>query len=320
MEYDIREELFNRDFLQGYTNERVVRGLTMTPLLEKQVFSDDTFTWFEEDMSVEEAVKRGLQHNPRKLPEGAVMEEIRVEGFSEKHGTVEKRGFQITLSKNKLERKPEAARSILNRIGKLSYSLGRWVEGEVFNKVKSEAIKGGVTVSNSQDLAQAPPILGESSQLSKALTSYELAYDLDDFDQELNTLIYHKRDLKGIRDQLNDNEIVTQNRLVEGWKNGKAFDYLDITHMKGNMFQNQDELIGFDRNVDFGTVYYTEEEGAYNPDVITGMEAFSPLVNVTVQPPDEYLMPKKYTIRMLTGVGVSIETPRALLYKNGLTS
>ncbi|MCE7699944.1 MAG: hypothetical protein K8E24_014345 [Methanobacterium paludis] len=313
-EFDIREEMFNRDFLQGFFTDYTVKGLSMTPLLQKQSLSDDTYTWIEEDMSVEKQIQLGRIHAPRKLAEGAKLEEIRVEGIHTKTGAVEKRGYMLTISNNLVKRQPTVARSILNRMGKLAYGLGRWIEESVWTTVKAEAIKNGITGMT------AEPIIGANAKLQRGLVDYEMAYDSDEFNQELNTLIYKKEDLGDVRKQLNDNEVVTQNRLVDGWKNGRAFNYMDITHMRGNMFQAQGEILGFDRNIDFGTVYYGVEEGAYNPKVLTGMESFAPLINVTVQQPEEWMIPKETTIRMLASCGTSIETPHALMYDNNLSA
>jgi hypothetical protein len=313
-EYDVREELFNRDFLQGFLNEKIVYGLTMTPLIPKQELKHDTFTSLQDDGSVEESIAQGSQHKPRLVAEGAVLEEIRVDGFTPKTGRISKRGYRITLSENILEREPTEARSILNRMGRLAYGLGRWVEEIVWTTMKAEAIAGGITN------VSADPIVGANAKPESGIIDYQMAYDLDDYSQELNTMIYHKKDLGDFRKKLNDNEVVTQNRLVEGWKNGRAFDYLDVTHMKGNMFQAQDELIGFDRNLDWGTVFYTKEKRGYNPKVKTGMENFAPILNVTLQEPEPYDVYGNYVIRMLTGAGLAVDSPQALLYDNGLSS
>lgn len=313
-EYDIREELFNRDFLQGFLNERIVKGLSFTPLIPKQELKADTFTAFQEDKSFEESVSSGSQHKGRLITEGAELEEIRVDGFSPKVGRISKRGYRITLSENILEREPTEARSILNRMARLSYGLGRWVEEVAWTTAKAEAIRGGVTN------VTADPIIGVNAKPESGFIDYEMAYDLDDYTQELNTIIYHKSDLGALRKKLNDNEVVTQNRLIEGWKNGRAFDYMDITHMRGNMFQTQGEILGFDRNVDWGTMFYTKEKRGYKPSVKTGMEHFAPLLNVTVQPPESYDVTGKYVIRMLVGAGLNVESPQALLYDNNLSA
>lgn len=312
-EYDVREALFNRDFLQGFLNEKMVYGLSMTPLIPKQELKHDTFTSFQDDGSVEESIAEGSQHKPRLVAEGAVLEEIRVDGFTPKIGRISKRGYRITLSENILERDPTEARSILNRMGRLSYGLGRWVEETVWLKLKAEAIAGGITN------VSADPLIGADAKPESAIIDLEMEYDLDDYSQELNTIIMHKRDQGALRKKLNDNEVVTQNRLIEGWKNGRAYDYMDVTFMKGNMFQTQDELIGFDRNVDWGTVFYTKEKRGYNPKVKTGMEHFAPLMNVTLQAPEDYDVYGNYVIRMLTGAGLSVDSPQALLYHTRLS-
>lgn len=314
VEYDIREELFNRDFLQGFFNEKAVKGLRISPLIPKEELKHDTFTWFEYDKSDEEAIQSGSMHKPRTIAEGAVLEEIRMDGFSPKTGRVTKKGYQFSLSENYLERDPTEARSILRKMGSLAYGLGRWVEEINWTGLKTAGIAGGVKPEGTQ------PLIGASGQPEKALVEYEMEYDLDDYTQELNTLIYHKKDLGGLRMLLNDHEVVTQNRLVEGWKNGRAFDYLDITHMRGCMFQNQGELLGFDRNADFATAYYVKGKRGYSPKVKTGMEHFAPIINVTVQEPESYDVYGEYTIRMFAGAGLSVESPQCIFYKNGLTS
>jgi len=314
VEYDIREELFNRDFLQGFLNEKMIKGLRISPLIPKQELKHDTFTWFEYDKSEEEMISSGSMHKPRLIAEGAVLEEIRMDGFSPKTGRVSKRGYQFTLSENYMERDPTEARSILKKMGNLAYGLGRWVEEINWTGLKASAIAGGVTSTT------AKPLIGDNGEPEKALIQYETDYDLDDFSQELNTLIYHKNDLAGLRMLLNDHEVVTQNRLVEGWKNGRAFDYLEITHMRGSMFQNQGEILGFDRTQEFATAYYVKGKRGYSPKVKTGMEHFAPIINVTVQEPESYDVYGEYTIRMFAGAGISVESPQMLFYKNGLTA
>lgn len=314
MEYDVREEIFNRDFLQGFLNEKIVYGLTMTPLIPKQTLNHDTFTSFQEDKSVEESIAEGSQHKPRLIAEGAELEEIRVDGFSPKTGRISKRGYRITLSENFMEREPTEARSILNRMGRLAYGLGRWVEETVYLKMKAEAISGGITS------VTADPILGDNAKPESGIIDYQMAYDLDDYTQELNTILMHKADLGGFRKKLNDNEVVTQNRLIEGWKNGRAFDYMDVTFMRANMFHTQGTILGFDRNVDWGTVYYTKEKRGYKPSVKTGMESFAPLLNVTVQEPESYDVYGNYVIRMLVGAGLDVQAPQALLYDDNLSA
>lgn len=312
-EYDIREEMFNRDFLQGFLQKRAAKGLKFTPMMPRQVLDADTFTWIEEDMFVEEAIKKGKQHNPRLLPEGAMLEEIKMEGIHSETGKILKRGYSITIGKNLLNRDPTVARSLLNRMGKLSYGLARWIESVVYNNIKEAAIAKGV---NDTVLGSYTPLVGVGGKFYDGLMDLEAAYDLDEYSQELNTILYHKGEFKDSKKQLNANEIITQNRIINGWQQGSNFDYMGINHCKSGMFQNAGEIIGFDRDIPFGTLYYGKEDGAYNPKVISGVEKFAPILNVTVKEPLSWEIPKEYTINMLASVGTAIDSPEVLMYSN----
>lgn len=313
MEFDINEVLFNRDYLQGLVSEYALKGLRMTPFFEPVRIDDDTFTWIKDDSNPEKAIATGQQHKPRLLAEGAQLEEIRLEGYSTETGTVTKFGYRLTISNNLLKRRVVLG-TLLDKIKKLAYGLGREIEEITYTAAKAKAISEGI-----YNPSLSKKLIGTQSSVHEALLDLQVAYDLDDYSQELDTLVMTKSDLAAVRKQLNANEIITQNRIIEGW-DARGFEYMDTTFMKSSMFQNNGELFGFDKNIPLGNIYYGVEDGAYNPSVVTGMEHIAPIINVTVQEPESWNVPKEYTIRMLASVGVGITSPQRILYSNDFTA
>lgn len=312
MEFKIRDMLFNRDLLQGYVNREVVKGLSFLPFLEKEELNADTFTWIKDDMSVAEQFAQGKTHEPRILAEGAKLEEVTVEGQHAKTGTVIKKGYSIRLSENFIKSEPTAARSILKHIKALAYGLGIWAEQMTFNEILATAKAEGIynPVANK---------IGTSTEdyISTLIDYQTQFYEVED-NQTMNTILYNNADHARIKKMLASTDAGMINRDtitdIKNWSlPDTAFEFMGVKHIPGNKFHPQDTLIGFDNNNAPAVVYYGKERGAYSPDVMTGMEHFAPLINVTVQEPENYEMPKDYVIRMMMSIGVAVEKPSGIL-------
>src|SRR5690606_31331343 len=186
MEFDINEVLFNRDYLQGLVSEYALKGLRMTPFFEPVSIDDDTFTWIKDDSNPEKAITAGQQHKPRLLAEGAQLEEIRLEGYSTETGTVTKFGYRLTISNNLLKRRVVLG-TLLDKIKKLAYGLGREIEEITYTAAKAKAISEGI-----YNPSLSKKLIGTGSSVHEALLDLQVAYDLDDYSQELDTLVMTK--------------------------------------------------------------------------------------------------------------------------------
>ena len=319
VEFDVNEAIFNRDFLQGFLNMRAIKGYTFVPAIPKMELDDDTFSYFEED-SVEEAVENEKIHRARRMPEGAMFEEISVTGFNEKHGTVHKKGFKLTVGENLLKRQPTRQRSLLNKMATQVIALCKEAENRTYNELVNTAKEKGLYNVEPENGETIPDKIGENANLHRAALLSQAAYDLDVYSQELDFLMYNKYDFAEVRSQLNDNEVVTQNRQINGWQPGESasFDYAGITFMKGPKIQQPNTELGWDKSQDFGYLFYTKEKKGYDPDVVTGLEEFAPLINVTIEPPSDYDMPSQYVIRAMMGTGLAVESPHQLWYRDNI--
>lgn len=290
--------LTRTSFLQTRFTRFVSKGLKIAPLLNRDQTDADLYEYFVEEKTAEEAVQDGDIKRMRQLADGSELDIIRDTDIQGKTKRVTTRGFKYAVTPAKLKRNPY---SILRIMQRHSYVAGREVELDVVNTLMSGA---GAPTIDLNDGGWAT-----SNKIDLDLEDMQEAFYDDSLPNVLNQFCYNKTNLKQVK---------RMKRALEGtggdteFRDNLSMDWMGANHAYGGFQQTLNKVIGFDKEVPPGTVAWGTEEGAFNPDVLQGMETYAPFINVMVKEVTDEL-PKKTIFFMLVRATTVVEERKGLL-------
>lgn len=299
MDTPVNDLLFNRNFLQARITTQVAKGLRITPYMNKdKVENADTYTYYQEKATPEEDLTSGVSKGAKKVAPGAELEVVRTSGMKGESIPVETRGFKLVIDIKKLK---QNGQSILRYITKHAYYVGRDIETDMVNALKSGGTASTASLNDG--------VWQTSSDINKDIRAMKSAYHDDSLPMELNTFCF---------DETNFDELANYKEALTGKNyNFPEFDDGPDRFMYGGQRMTHGTCLGFDRDMPPATVAYDVNPNAFNPKVLKGMEGYVPFINVkTKEILDED--PEKLIIFMRATTAIALEEPRGLQVQTGL--
>lgn len=296
------DAIFTPEFIQARTTVYMAKGLRITPFLNQdKVSSRSNYTFFSEKSTPAADLADGTTAAPERVAPGADLTTVRTTDMKADSVPVEVRGYKLVVEDQKLKENPNYFIRYLQR---LAFGIGRGVEADAYNVLSADAAATAATLSNG--------VWSASNGISKDVIRMQAAFQDDSLPDRLTGLFYESGnhvELKEYLDAIGPNSEVIYNNQDDILFKGTRHIYGGETGVHGT-------AIGFDLDNPPATVAYGMVDGAYNPDVLEGMEGYKPLINVKVTP-EEGLYPKTI-IEMASETAVVSELPKGILKQTGL--
>lgn len=294
--------LFNQNDVQGLVTEHVAKGLRITPFLEMQNTGADNFVWVTEDYTPQGAIDAGVQELPIKRAPGSELRVVRTSGVTPDAKPLLMTGFRYIVETERIEKAPY---TIERDIKRLAYSIGKTIETDVVTEMAAKANATAATVNDST--------WNSSSKIDEDIIEMQANFFNDSLPDVLTGLFYEKVNFQELRNFVNS--ILP----MAGFNDAGGIDFLGSNHMYGGSAMSHGTAYGFDLNNPPVTVAYGTESGAFNPNVLEGMEGYTPIINVMINRDQESdRIPRVTEIYMAAKYTVAVEEPNALLKQTGL--
>lgn len=296
------DAIFTPEFIQARTTVYMAKGLRITPFLNQdKVPSRSNYTYFSEKSTAAADLADGTTAAPQRVAPGADLTVVRTTDMKADSVPVEVRGYKLVVEDQKLKENPNYFTRYLQR---LAFGIGREIESDVYTQLAADAAASIATLTDG--------VWETSTGIGADILRRQEAFQDDSLPDRLTGIFYegvNHRELKEYLDSIgNPSDVVYNNQDDILFKGSR--------HIYGGENSVHGTSIGFDLEQPPATVAFGMIDGAYNPDVLEGMEGFKPLINVKVTKEDK-LYPKTI-IEMASETAVVSELPAGIQKQTGL--
>lgn len=288
--------LFKTEFIQTRMTNFVSKGIPILPFLNRQETDADLYIHYVEEKTAEQAIADGTIKEPQEVEPGSELTVIRDSALKGKKEQVKTLGFKYIVSNKKIA---QNGMSILRNMQRQAYAIGREIHGDLISSLIAGAAADTITLNGGG--------WDSSAKIDEDIIDMQEAFFDPSLPSVLNGLFYN---------QTNLTQVKKFKRITEGPGDGfgdvQSLDWLGAKHQYGGFQIPVNTVLGWDTDLPPASVVWGTEEGTTQPNVMPGMEAFAPLVNVLVKDVTDEL-PHKKVIYMLTNYTTAIEERNALL-------
>lgn len=295
-----------KGFGRAFSNEVIAQTVTdesreqlkFGRLINKISLEEETeyYSYFEPEMSFEEAMEKGKLGELKTLAPGADFQEITFRDFEAKTMTFKTHAVKLVLQTSKLKQFPIQMQSIIQEAGRL---FGNKIEE---NLVKLYKEKAGVNYNQATNDDYADFIIKAQGKMKNA---------------NLNTLAVHNDNFTDIRLFMKDQKIpiepIDDMKTYFGLNNFKL-EGAGIIEGGNDNFDKKD-VLGLDVNNDACKVLYSSFDDMTTAPLTTETSAaFSPVVGIKIDDTRLKQKPAKYDVFLCCQYGLLFNEPKKAFY------
>lgn len=302
--------LTNNLLMEAYASEFGMKGLRVTPFLNRQSTDAEIVNMYVREKTPTESIISARSGKARRITEGARLVQVRGTPKDDKGRTLEFYGFEYYIT-NKALKQP--GYSLSEDVKDLSAIICAQVETSAVTKVKTDANADKATGLN-KNWNGADTTLDD---IQSDLIDIDLAYDNDELLYNLDIMFHSKLAHGALQKKVSLNQQKWE-IPKEGYEAQKALDLGQIQHLYAGRGLTSGEMLAWDKTRPAATIYYGTEEGVNSPEVYEQLPEFAPML-MGYSEPIKGITPG-WKVQLGCAWTVLTREPRGILFDDGFTS